>query len=136
MIQKIYQKYGEAFVLINTIESLLELILEFQGGLIKIDPKLRNKLISRNTLERNFNLADEFIKDNALKKKIGNLIGKRAALAHKTLTTVMDVTNKRTYFAFQKGYEIIPVDENFFDDIITLAKEIIKPLSELIHKKN
>lgn len=135
MIEKIFQKYGQAFALINTVELHLKTLLDIKGGLNQIDQELRDKLIEKNTLERNFNLAKHLIKDKKLQKKIGKLIDSRTHLAHQPLIILRN-RNRETGYALLKKSKLTNIDEKFFHEIVLNAADIYNDLVNLIKQKS
>ena len=126
------QKYGYTFVWINYVEALLELLLFHEGGLKNIEVKLRKKLLANNTLERNYNLSKEML-SKKIRKDIETLIGYRQKLAHKTLIQVE--TDNELILGSKGETGVIPYDENFFDDAISLARKIYEELNPIVFKR-
>jgi len=121
------QKYGHAFILINNAEFLLEILLFKKGGLYQIDNKLKDKLLNKTTMGRKYELSKHLIKNKKLNEDIQELIKKRNKIAHKWITPFSG--KGADDWVFIGGGNIAEeVDDNFFDETIQLAYNIIKEL--------
>lgn len=130
----LYKKYGEAFAAINTVDYLLERLLDWNGNLRNLNLEIRDKILKGKTLGQKKELASSLMSSD-LKGKITELNNRRTKLAHAQLTFVQYknfVQNvEREYFAFTKDGKHTEVNVDFFDDIILNANEIIEDLRKL-----
>lgn len=133
--QIIFQRYGASFALINAIESLLENLLYFNGGLKSIDKNISKKILKGRGMGSKLDLASDLI-DPKLKQKIEKLNKKRIILAHYSFSIIEEhdyiMNQHKEFFAFTKGEDTHEISEIFFSEIIQLGNEIIKELSPLI----
>jgi len=133
----VFQKYGDAFISINNVEYVLEDFLYVKGRLNQVHEELRDKLLKNATLERKYNLAKNLIADQKIKKDIEVIIGKRQRLAHHLLVPHADKKGEMTgEWSFISGEDVEKLDENFFDETIKLANNIVDKLLESYAHEN
>ena len=131
----IFQKYGQTFILINSIEFLLEILLHKKGGLYKLDQRLKGKILEHATLGKKIEFSKGLIDDNEVKSQLTELNKRRRKIAHKWLTPFSgDGTDD---WVFIGGGNIAEkLDEDFFEKTIELADSIIKKLIPISEVKN
>lgn len=122
--QKILLKYGQAFMLINKVEFLLEGFLRKHCGFSKLDFDTGNLILFKCTFGGKYDLAKINLKNNILKLKLEQLIIRRNKLAHSFLTPFRD--QKGSSLVLINKLTIEKIDEEFFEEVIKLSKEIIE----------
>lgn len=133
------KKYGRAFQSINIVEELLENILLYNGGLINVEEKLRNKLLNQS-LGRNIELTKSLIHDSQLKSELISLNKRRKFLAHRNLAEVHSKNNEtgeeKKHLVLIKHKDRKEIDIDFFDQIVKDEEKITKKLVSIIKESD
>jgi hypothetical protein len=122
--EKILQKYGKAFMLVNKVEFLLEGFIRKHCGFSKLHEETANLILFRKTFGGKFELAKPNFKNTNLKIELEQLIKKRNKLAHSFLTPLKH--DGESFLALIQKLTVEKIDEEFFQEVIESSNKIIE----------
>ena len=123
-LKKIHEKYGEAFILLNKVEFLIEAFIRTECGFSSLNEKTANDILKRKTLGGKIELAKPSFKNEKLTIELSSLVTKRNKLAHSWLTPFNH--EGESFIALIGDLKVEKIEDDFFTKLIDSCKTAIE----------